>query len=80
MKINSKPLITELKAFIATGVTFKAKTGEEDDLVSALLLIVRMAQVLADWDSRVFDSFTSNEDGEDEDYELPMPIFVSSSL
>jgi hypothetical protein len=80
MKINSKPLITELKAFIATGVTFKAKTGEEDDLVSALLLIVRMAQVLADWDSRVFDSFTSNENYEDEDYELPMPIFVSSSL
>jgi hypothetical protein len=79
MKINSKPLITELKAFIATGVTFKAKTGEEDDLVSALLLIVRMAQVLADWDSRVFDSFTSNE-SEDDDYEMPMPIFVSSNL
>jgi hypothetical protein len=80
MKINSKPLITELKAFIATGVTFKAKVGEEDDLVSALLLIVRMSQVLADWDSRVFESFSSNDRYDEEDFELPMPIFVSSSL
>jgi hypothetical protein len=80
MKINSKPLISELKAFIATGITFKAKTGEEDDLVSALLLIVRMSQVLADWDARVFDSFSSNDVLNEEDFELPMPIFVSSTF
>jgi hypothetical protein len=80
MKISSKPLISELKAYIVTGVSFKAKVGEEDDLVSALLLIVRMSQVLADWDARVFDSFSSNDGASEEDYELPMPIFVSSSL
>jgi len=79
MKINSKPLISELKTFIASGVSFKAKQGEEDDLVSALLLIVRMSQVLADWDPRVFEQFSSNETYEDEDFELPMPIFVSSA-
>ena len=80
MKINSKPLISELKTFIATGISFAAKNGEEDDLVSALLLIVRMAKVLSDWDARVFDNFSSNESMSDEDFELPMPIFVSSSL
>ncbi len=80
MKIHSKPLISELKAFVAAGITFKAKAGEQDDLVSALLLIIRMSQILADWDSRVFDTFSSNESLEDEDYELPMPIFVSSML
>jgi hypothetical protein len=80
MKIYSKPLISELKAFIATGISFKAKVGEEDDLVSALLLIVRMSQILADWDARVFDSFSTNEFMENEDFELPMPIFVSSTL
>jgi hypothetical protein len=80
MKINSKPLISELKSFIAQGISFKAKVGEEDDLVSALLLIVRMSQVLADWDSRVFDSFSTADGLEDEDFELPMPIFVSSTL
>ena len=79
MKISSKPLISELKAYIVTGVSFKAKVGEEDDLVSALLLIIRMSQVLADWDARVFDSFSSNDMGGEEDYELPMPIFVSSN-
>jgi hypothetical protein len=79
MKISSKPLISELKAYIVTGVSFKAKVGEEDDLVSALLLIIRMSQVLADWDARVFDSFSSNDMGNEEDYELPMPIFVSSN-
>ena len=80
MKINSKPLISELKAFIATGVSFKAKSGEEDDLVSALLLIIRMSQVLADWDSRVFDSFSSSDASDNDEFELPMPIFVSSTI
>jgi len=80
MTINSKPLISELKAFIAKGITFKAKEGEWDDLVSACLLVVRMSQVLADWDSRVFETFSSNESFQDEEFELPMPIFVSSML
>ena len=80
MKINSKPLISELKAFIATGVSFKAKSGEEDDLVSAMLLAVRMSTVLADWDVRVFDSISTGDAHEDDDWEMPMPIFVSSNL
>jgi hypothetical protein len=80
LKINSKPLISELKAFIANGITFKAKSGETDDLVSAMLLAVRMSAVLADWDTRVFDVMSDKFDGADEDWEPPMPIFVSSSF
>jgi hypothetical protein len=79
-KLYSKPLITELKAFIAQGVSFKAKTGEYDDLVSALLLAVRMSQVLADWDPRVFESLSSRGEFDEEDFEPPMPIFVSSGM
>lgn len=79
-KMHSRPLITELKAFIAQGITFKAKSGEYDDLVSALLLAVRMSAVLADWDPRVFETLSSRGDWEDEDYEPPMPIFVSTGL
>jgi hypothetical protein len=81
LKVNSKALISELKAFIASGITFKAKSGETDDLVSALLLAIRMSAVLADWDTRVFDVMTGNiiDDGI-EDFEPPMPIFVSSSF
>lgn len=81
MKVNSKAFISELKGFVANGITFKAKVGETDDLVSAMLLAVRMLSVLADWDSRVFDVMSGKlEDDEDADYEPPMPIFVSSSF
>jgi hypothetical protein len=78
MKINSKILLSELKTFIAAGVTFKAKVGQHDDLVAALLLIVRMTVVLADWDPLVFDKL-SIEGQLDEDWEAPLPIFISSN-
>jgi hypothetical protein len=80
MKINSKPLISELKAFIASGISFKAKSGETDDLVSAMLLAVRMSGVMSDWDSRIFDLMTDIGAEDDIDFEPPMPIFVSSNF
>jgi hypothetical protein len=46
MKINSKPLISELKNFIAHGTSYAAKPGETDDLVMSTLLAVRMMQLL----------------------------------
>jgi hypothetical protein len=79
--INSRPLISELKTFIARGTTFKAKDGEHDDLVSSLLLIVRISEVLAEWDPEVFESIkvTSNWIVDD-NWEPPLPIFVSSGM
>jgi hypothetical protein len=76
MKINSKPLVSELKTFVAHGVGFGAKSGEHDDLVSGVLLIIRMAAVLADWDSEIYEKLTEKitED------QMPMPIFVSSGF
>ncbi len=76
MKIYSKPLISELKTFVATGLGFNAKTGEHDDLISGVLLIIRMASVLADWDPQIYDKLTEKitED------QMPMPIFVSSGF
>ena len=75
MKIHSAPLLSELKGFIASGNSFKAKPGESDDLVSAVLLILRMVSVLKDWDPRVYNTFTTTTI--EEEYEAPMPIFVS---
>ncbi len=76
MKIYSKPLVSELKTFVATGVGFNAKSGEHDDLISGVLLIIRMASVLADWDPQIYDKLTEKitED------QMPMPIFVSSGF
>jgi hypothetical protein len=78
MKLHSKVLIGELKTFIASGVSFKAKSGQHDDLVAALLLIIRMSVILADWDPTVFDSL-SVDSTYNEDWEAPMPIFVLSN-
>ena len=76
MKIYSKPLVSELKTFVATGIGFNAKTGEHDDLISGVLLIIRMASVLADWDPQIYEKLTEKitED------QMPMPIFVSSGF
>lgn len=80
MKINSKMLVTELKAFIAAGVTFKAKVGETDDLVLSLILAMRINAVLSDWDHRVFEVMTHTGYDDFEEWEPPMPIFVSTRL
>jgi len=76
MKIYSKPLVSELKTFVATGVGFNAKTGEHDDLISGVLLIIRMASVLADWDPQIYDKLTEKVTED----QMPMPIFVSSGF
>ena len=78
MTIHSKPLLSELKGFVATGSSFQAKSGMSDDLVSATLLALRMMAVLKDWDPRIYNTFTQAEDMED--YEAPMPIFISSNF
>jgi len=76
LKIYSKPLISELKSFIASGSSFKAKSGQTDDLVSATLLIMRIISVLKDWDPKIYASF-SQADEDTADRVMPMPIFVS---
>jgi hypothetical protein len=78
MKVNSKPLITELKGFVASGSSFKAKPGETDDLVSAALLAMRMISVMKMWDPRVYDTFNQADEELDEDFVPPMPIMVST--
>jgi len=75
MKIHSKPLISELKAFVAKGLGFEGKTGQHDDLVSSLLLALRMVMLLQDWDPAIYDKM--REEREDE-WVMPMPIYVSS--
>jgi len=59
MKIYSKPLLSELKNFVANGSSYAAKPGETDDLVMASLLVTRMLMLLqtyhSDLDSHIRD-------------------------
>ena len=75
MEINSKALVSELKSFVAKALSFEAKVGQHDDLVSAMLLAIRMAMVLQDWDPAVYDKM--REEREDE-WIMPMPVYMSS--
>jgi hypothetical protein len=79
LEINSRPLLSELKTFIASGVSFKAKTGQHDDLVAALLLVIRMSVILAEWDPKVFETLSISGHFDD-DWEAPLPIFISSNV
>lgn len=72
--INSQNLISELKTFVADGPGFAAKIGETDDLVSSLLLALRMAQTLQSYDPTLDEKMRDNED----DYIAPMPFIMIS--
>ena len=76
MQLFSKPLISELKTFVSTGLGFKAKSGEHDDLVSATLLVLRMANVLSDWDPKIYEKMSEKITEE----QMPMPIFISTGF
>ena len=76
LKINSKSLISELKTFIASGISFKAKSGQHDDLVSSLLLALRMVMLLQDWDPLIYEKMRDHSGLEEHD--LPLPIYISS--
>lgn len=73
LKIYSKPLISQLKAFVAKGIKYEAKTGEHDDLVASLLLNVRMIMMLQDWDPSIYEKMHEHVT---EELILPMPIYL----
>ena len=73
LAVTSKNLVSELKNFVAAGVTYAAKPGETDDLVMATLLAVRMSQVLQAFDTRVDESLKDTLD----EMTWPLPFIVS---
>ena len=72
MHIASKLLISELKTFVALGNSFEAKLGEHDDLVMATILVIRMAQLLQNFDSRLDAELKDNIDT----FIEPMPFIM----
>ena len=61
MNIHSKMLMAEFKFFVRTGASFAAKIGFTDDLISALLVLVRVVQDAAEYDdtdyASIYDDF-----------------------
>ena len=74
LKIHSKPLVSELKTYVAKGISFAGKVGATDDLVSSMLLALRMVMMLQEWDPAIYDKM--REEREDE-WIMPMPIYIT---
>jgi hypothetical protein len=73
MVVSSNNLISELKTFVARGMGFAAKDGETDDLVSSMLLAIRMIQVLQNFDADLDEKLRSNTH---DDFVEPMPFIM----
>jgi hypothetical protein len=71
MKIYSRSLITELKAFVASGGSYAAKIGDTDDLVMGSLLVVRMLQTLSDYHYNLEEQIRDHDE-----YVAPLPFFA----
>lgn len=76
MVIKSSPFIHELKAFVKSNKSYKARTGQHDDIIMSALLCIRILTELQNWDENVYNKLADIIDINDEDVE-PMPaIFV----
>lgn len=63
MRLYSKPLISELKNFVANGSnSFSAKPGETDDLVMSSLLATRMLMLLQTYHAELNDHIKDHTD------------------
>lgn len=80
LSIYSRALVSELKVYVARSDTYEAKSGFHDDLISATLLFLRMAEFISSWDdassSRMSSGLGRLSDDEDDDgmgsYPMPM--------
>jgi len=85
--INSRPLLSELKNFVAKGNSFSAKPGEHDDLVMSMILCIRMIHYISTFEDEVFDAVNStlanpndygdyDREWDDQDDDGPMPLGI----
>ena len=76
MILNSKNLVKELKSYVASENSFKAKQGEHDDLVSSTLLIIKLLDYVMRWEDKNTNGLREYID-ENELMEIaPLPIVI----
>lgn len=71
--LASKPIISQLKTFVASSGSFAAKIGEHDDLIMAMILTLRIATILREYDATLDQSMSDRDD----EILLPMPFIMS---
>ena len=71
MTVNSRSLISELKAFVAHAGSYAAKIVDTDDLIMASLLVTRMFQHLSDYHLTLETQIRDHDE-----YIAPLPFFA----
>lgn len=61
MKINSPVLIAELKSYIRHRGSYAAQVGSTDDVISSVLIVMRILEEIASYEQEAFDKLYSNE-------------------
>lgn len=72
---RSKNLVSELKNFVPRGGSYAAKPGATDDLVMAVVICIRILQVIQMWDNDLSEQINESIPLEEIEIE-PMPFSV----
>jgi hypothetical protein len=60
LTVKSRVLVEEMKQYIRRGGSYSAKIGGTDDLISALLIIVRIIEELSSFDQNAHNALYSH--------------------
>ena len=84
--IRSRALVSELKSYVRKGGSYAAKTGATDDLISGILIAIRLLEEIASFDQDAYNtlythSYSEYGDGEyqaysDTDTDTPLPFII----
>lgn len=79
LTVKSAAIISELKNYVVSAGSYRARWGSGDDLIAATLVCLRMMLIVSKWDSTVLESVSSaidlSEVGLRDDVE-PLPVFI----
>ena len=76
MEVRSTVLAGELKSFVRSNRSFKAKNTEKDDIVLSSLLCMRILNEVQNYDQTTYEKLAEIIELEDEDRD-PMPLIVA---
>ncbi len=79
--INSEQLLMELKSYVQHGAAYAAKKGATDDLISAMLIVVREIEFLSEYEGEIFNKIYNTEEEfyeeTGDDFDEPVPFLMS---
>ena len=80
LKINSRLLIFELKNFVARGASYAAKSGATDDLISGMLIVMRILKQLSEYEPEIFEKLYKSDaefyDEKSNEFDEPVPFVM----